>query len=194
MVLMTAEAANREQAEYWNGHEAAHWVAHEERYEAMLAPFSRRLVAAAGISPWDRMLDIGCGCGATTRSAGHRAVDGEVVGVDLSRQLLDRAEERAREEGLAHVRFEQADVQVHRFADGWFDVAVSRFGVMFFADPVAAFANVVRALRPGGRLAFACWAEPLANEWIVVPGAAAVEHVSVAADGDPEAPGPFSLA
>ncbi len=191
---MTGDVANQEQAEFWNGKEGAHWVLHEDRYEAMLAPFTHRLVDAAGISPTDRVLDVGCGSGSTTRSAGRRAVDGDVLGVDLSGQLLERAEERARAEGLSHVRFERADVQVHRFADEAFDAAISRFGMMFFSEPVTAFANVARALRPGGRMAFLCWAELMANEWVVVPGAAAAEHVPAAAVADPDTPGPFSLA
>jgi SAM-dependent methyltransferase len=191
---MTVSAANDEQARYWNGDEAAHWLTHEDRYEAMLAPFTGHLLKAAGVSGTDRVLDVGCGCGSTTRAAGRLATDGDALGVDLSRQLLHRAEQRTREEGLANVRFEHADVQVHPFTEPVFDAAISRFGVMFFADPVTAFANIGRALRPGGRMVFVCWAEPAENEWITVPGAAAAQYVALPPIGDPAAPGPFSLA
>jgi len=191
---MSTPVVNVEQAEYWNGGEAAHWLAYEDRYEAMLAPFTARLLRAASLSRSDRVLDIGCGCGATTRAAGHVVADGEVLGVDLSRQLLRRAEQRTQQEGLANVCFEHADVQVHAFGGPPFDVAISRFGVMFFADPVAAFANVARALRPGGRLAVLCWADPLDNQWITVPGAAAAQYVALPALDDSASPGPFSLA
>jgi SAM-dependent methyltransferase len=191
---MSTPVVNVEQARYWNGKEAAHWLSYEDRYEAMLAAFTARLLEAASLTRSDRVLDIGCGCGATTRAAGRVAAGGEAVGVDLSCQLLRRAERRARQEGLVNVSFEHADVQVHAFGGPGFDVAVSRFGVMFFADPVAAFANVARALRPGGRLAVLCWADALDNQWIAVPGAAAAQYVALPALGDPASPGPFSLA
>jgi SAM-dependent methyltransferase len=185
---------NEEQAAYWNGDEAAHWLANEARYEAMLAPFTDHLLRAAAIRPADCVLDVGCGCGSSTLAASRRAADGDVLGVDLSSLLLRRARRRAREEGLANVRCQRADAQVHAFARFGFDVAISRFGVMFFADPVVGFANVARALRPAGRLAIVCWAGAADNEWIVVPGAAAAEHVALPDLGDPGGPGPFSFA
>jgi SAM-dependent methyltransferase len=191
---MRTRAASDEQFEYWNGDEAAHWLAYEARYEALLASFTDHLLRAAEISSVDAVLDIGCGCGATTRAAGRLAGGGCALGVDLSERLLRRAEERTREEGLTNVRFEHADVQVHTLPDRGFDVAISRFGTMFFADPVTAFANVGRALRSGGRVAFVCWAGALDNEWIAVPGAAAAQHVALPSSGDPGSPGPFSLA
>ncbi len=191
---MSSPVVNVGQAGYWNGEEAAHWLAYEDRYEAMLATFTARLVEAASFACSDRVLDIGCGCGATTRAAGRVAADGEALGVDLSRQLLRRAEQRARQEGLTNVSFEHADAQVHAFGGPGFDVAISRFGVMFFADPVAAFANIARALRTGGRLVILCWADALDNKWIAVPGAAATQYVALPALGDPASPGPFSLA
>ena len=191
---MSTPVGNVEQAEYWNGGEAAHWLAYEDRYEAMLASFTARLLRAASLSRSDRVLDIGCGCGATTRAAGHVVSDGEVLGVDLSRQPPRRAGQRTRQEGPANVCFEHADVQIHAFGGPRFDIAISRFGVMFFADPVAAFANVARALRPGGRLAVLCWADALDNQWMTVPGAAAAQYVALPALDDPASPGPFSLA
>jgi SAM-dependent methyltransferase len=191
--MKTWAPANEEQARYWNGDEAAHWLAHEERYARMLAPFTRHLLAAAAIGRADRVVDIGCGTGSTTRAAGRAAAEGEVLGVDVSAAMLRLAARRAREEGLTNVSFCRADAQVNRFDPGAGDVAVSRFGVMFFADPAAAFANIARGLRPGGRLAFVCWQSLADNEWIVVPGGAAARHVALPALDDPDAAGPFSL-
>jgi SAM-dependent methyltransferase len=191
---MTMSAANEEQARYWNGDEAVHWLSYESRYEAMLGPFTDRLLEAVAISPTDRVLDVGCGCGSTTRAVGRRAPEGAALGVDISRRLLQRAEHLALQEDLGNVRFEHADSQVHQFSSEAFDAAVSRFGTMFFADPVAAFTNIGRALRLEGRIAFVCWAEPLENEWIVVPGVAAAEHLAVPDHVDPDSPGPFALA
>ena len=139
------------------------------------------------------MLDVGCGTGDTTRVAARRAVDGDALGVDLSTGMLARGRERAAEEGLTNVTFEQADAQVEPFADGRFDVVISRFGVMFFSDPVAAFANLARATRPGGRLALVVWQPFAGNEWVEVPRAA----LALGRDLPPipeDVPGPFGLA
>jgi SAM-dependent methyltransferase len=191
---MRTEAPNEEQAGYWNGHEATHWLNEEGRYEAMLAPFTEHLLRAAAVEHSDRALDVGCGCGATTRAIGRSAADGHALGVDLSRQLIGRAEQRAQEEGLTNVRFKSADAQVHAFVRSGFDLVISRLGVMFFADPVSAFANIASALRPSGRLAVVCWAGALDNEWIAVPGVAAAGHLALPGPGDPGGPGLFSLA
>ncbi|MGC1214898.1 MAG: methyltransferase domain-containing protein [Micromonospora sp.] len=144
---------NRHQAQAWNGYEGRHWAAHQDRYDAVNSGFNEALLAA--VRPGDRVLDIGCGNGQLTRLAAARAGAREAVGVDLSAPMLDRARASAADEGVANVEFVRGDAQVHPFPPGAFDVALSRFGVMFFADPVAAFGNVGRALRPGGRLAFA---------------------------------------
>jgi SAM-dependent methyltransferase len=185
------QSPNPEQAEYWNGDEARHWLEHEARYERMLAPLVPVLLDAAELDASDRVLDVGCGAGATTRAAAARVVRGEAVGVDLSRPMLDCAERRAREAGLTNVRFEQGDAQIHPFSPE-FSVVLSRFGVMFFADPPAAFTNLARALTPGGRLAFTCWRPAFENEWITVPGLAVAAHISLPerAQGGP---GPFAF-
>ena len=191
---MRTEIPNEEQVEYWNGQEGAHWLDQEARYETMLAPLTAHLLRAAAVERTDRILDVGCGCGATTRAVGRSAAEGHALGVDLSRRLVHRGEQRAQEEGLANVRFESADAQVHPFLRSGFDVVISRLGVMFFADPVSAFANIAGALRPAGGLAVVCWAGALDNDWIAVPGAAAAEHLALPELGEPGGPGPFSLA
>ncbi|MGP4029581.1 class I SAM-dependent methyltransferase [Actinomadura sp. 3N407] len=145
---------NVAQYEAWNGYEGQHWAGHFDRYDAVNGGFNEFLLDGAAIGPRDRVLDIGCGNGQITRLAAGRARLGGATGVDLSGPMLARARSLAEEEGVRNVTFEQGDAQVHPFAEGGFDVAVSRVGIMFFADPVAAFANVRRALRAGGRLAF----------------------------------------
>ncbi|RFU42523.1 class I SAM-dependent methyltransferase [Actinomadura logoneensis] len=149
---MTGQIVNTAQAEAWNGGEGAHWAAHYDRYDRMNAGINEHLLEHVRAD--DDVLDIGCGNGQLTRLAAGRAAS--ALGVDLSEPMLARARERAEAEGVANVRFVRADAQVHPFEPASADLVLSRFGVMFFADPVAAFANIGRALRPGGRLAFAC--------------------------------------
>ncbi|QFG24150.1 class I SAM-dependent methyltransferase [Actinomadura sp. WMMB 499] len=144
--------ANTQQAEAWNGWEGAAWADGAARYDAMMGGFNEPLLAAAAIGADDRVLDVGCGTGQTALLAARRAA--RVLGADISAPMLARARADASARGVAGVRFVQADAEVHPFEEHAFDVAISRGGVMFFADPVAAFANIARALRPGGRLAF----------------------------------------
>ncbi|MQA12725.1 MAG: methyltransferase domain-containing protein [Pseudonocardiaceae bacterium] len=183
---------NTDQADAWNGDDGRHWVAHRQRYDAMMRRLTHLLDATA-VSAGERVLDIGCGSGETSCAAARAAGDGTVLGVDLSGPMLGEARSRAEREGLDNAGFEHSDVQVHRFAAASYDVAMSRFGVMFFDDPAAAFANIARALRSDGRLAFLCWQDAGRNEWIVTMAGALAAHVALpAVDGD--APGPFSLA
>ncbi|MFD8197947.1 class I SAM-dependent methyltransferase [Streptomyces sp. NPDC059701] len=146
--------ANRQQAQAWNDWEGVLWADQPERYDGMMGAFNAPLFAAAGIEARDSVLDVGCGTGQTTRQAARRAYDGNVVGIDLSAPMLERARRDAAAEGLVNVAFEQGDAQVHPFPDRGFDVLVSRGGVMFFADHVAAFTHLRKALVPAGRLAF----------------------------------------
>jgi SAM-dependent methyltransferase len=184
---------NNDQAEYWNGPEAGHWLVHEHRYERMLAPFTRLVLDVAAVARTDRVLDIGCGTGSSTCTAARDADDGQALGVDISASLLLRAEQRARHYGLSNVGFEHADAQTYRLAPGGFDVVISRFGVMFFSDPTAAFANIARGLGPGGRLVFVCWQSLVDNEWVTVPAGAAAQHIPLPSLNEPGSPGPFSL-
>lgn len=185
---------NVEQAEYWNTAASVHWIEYQDRHDAVVAPLDSHLFAAANIAGTDRVLDVGCGCGATTRAAARTAAAGHATGIDLSTAMLERARAVASEDGLANVRFVQGDAQVYPFDEREFDVAISRFGVMFFEDPVAAFANMARAIREQGRLAFCCWRELTRNDWILVPASAVLSHVPPPDFGSPGAPGPFALA
>ncbi|WP_055585355.1 class I SAM-dependent methyltransferase [Peterkaempfera griseoplana] len=161
-------SVNDQQDQAWNGDEGRHWADHHERWNAVNGEFNEPLLRAAAIASGDHVLDIGCGAGQTTRLAARHAGEGQVVGLDLSQAELDRARELAAAEQLANVRFVRGDAQVHPLPSGVFDAAISRFGIMFFADPVAAFANVGRSLRPGGRVALLCKADPRRCEWVRV--------------------------
>jgi SAM-dependent methyltransferase len=134
-------------------------------YDAELSRYNLRLRAAAGIRTADRVLDIGCGTGQTTRDAARSATAGSALGVDLSRPMVDRARQLSEEEGVPNVTFELADVQVHPFEPRVFTVGLSRFGTMFFADPIAAFTNIGRALQPGARLVQLVWQAHDRQEW-----------------------------
>ena len=186
--------ANAEQLSAWDGDEGRHWVENQERHDTMLRRLTPHLLAAANIEETSRVLDLGCGCGETTCLAAKAASRGSAVGVDLSAAMLERARDGAAAKGLVNVSFLQADAQVHPFPSAAFDVAISRFGVMFFADAAAAFANITAALRPAGRLAFLCWQELRQNQWLSLIGAAIAAHVQLGQALASEGPGPFSLA
>ncbi|SOE02180.1 class I SAM-dependent methyltransferase [Blastococcus haudaquaticus] len=187
------DEANAEQFRAWNGDEVQHWVTHIDRYEAASARFDPWLLTAAGLTATDRVLDVGCGAGRSSNAAARAAVDGHVVGLDLSAPLLALARRRAEAAGLTNATFVQGDAQVHPFQPAAFDVVLSRFGVMFFGDPSAAFANIATAVRPGGRLAMLVWQGMDRNEWLGVlfETLAAGRPLPAPAAG---APGPFGLA
>ena len=187
------DPANAEQLRAWDGSEGAYWAAHAERFEQALRDYHGPFFEAAAIAPTDHVLDIGCGTGGSTRAAARIASAGSVLGVDLSSAMLEAARRAAEHEGLANVSFEQADAQVHPFDAGAFDVAISRTGAMFFGDPRAAFTNIARALRPGGRLVLLVWQPFAQNEWVSeIMGALAAGRELPAPP--PGAPGPFSMA
>lgn len=189
-----SRSPNAEQIEAWNGPTGAKWVHNQERLDRMLAPFSEAVLAAAASKGGERVLDIGCGCGATTLELAARvAPSGKVTGIDISAPMIARAHERAAT--LSHPpAFELADASVHRFAPASFDLLFSRFGVMFFDDPVAAFANLASSLAPDGRLVFICWRALVENAWLTVPLRAALPLLPPFEPMAPDAPGPFAFA
>ncbi len=190
---MDSDEPNREQAIYWDEQAGPRWVAAERHMDAQLEPLGVAAMDALGLAPGERVLDVGCGAGATSLAIAERVRPGEVVGLDISGSLLARARERAA--GIDSVRFERGDAQTFAFEGRTFDAIFSRFGVMFFADPVAAFANLRTALRPGGRLGFVCWRPMRENPLFHVPIEAAMPLLPQApAAPPPDAPGPFAFA
>lgn len=187
------DAQNTDQFRAWNGDDGDDWLVHADRYDAASARYDPLLLTGAGIAAADRVLDIGCGSGVSTRAAARLAVDGSVTGIDLSARLLAEARRRSEAAGLPNTTFVQGDAQVHPFEPAAFDVVISRFGVMFFGDPVAAFTNVGRGVRAGGRLALLAWQGLARNEWLrtLLESLAAGRVLPGPATG---APGPFGLA
>ena len=187
--------ANDEQIALWDGEAGEHWVAEADRYDRMNAGFAEGLVGRLDPRPGERVLDVGSGNGALPLAIAPRVgPDGSVTCLDISGPMLQHAKRRCRAAGLTNVDFVKGDAQVHGLPDATFDAVVSRFGVMFFDDPVAAFANLGRALKPGGRVVFVCWQDLFRNDWLMVPAGAALQHVPMPDLGGPGAPGPFSLA
>ena len=189
----TVHPGNAAQLRAWNGDEGRWWATHADVLERSTAGYDAALWHAAALTPTDRVLDVGCGTGSTTRAAARQASAGTVLGVDLSGPMLEVARRRAAAEGLANVSFLQADAQVHPFPEASVDVVVSRTGAMFFADPVAAFTNLARALRPGGRLALLVWQGADRNEWFGAFTTALAAGREPPAP-PPGAPGPFAFA
>jgi SAM-dependent methyltransferase len=186
------EISNTEMAAAWEG-EADHWVRAADRYDRASAFVWQTFLDDGHVAPMDRVLDVGCGTGQSSRDAGRLASAGSVLGLDINQRMLDEAAARTRREGPANVRYEWADAQVHPFGVAAFDVVISRYGVMFFADRLAAFANLAAALRPGGRLAVLVWQALDRNPWMVALRAA----LAVGRDlPSPPlgAPGPYGLA
>jgi len=180
-----AEDPNAGQAEYWNA--ACHWVDEQIEHDEMLEPLGRLAMDALAPASGERVLDVGCGTGTTTFALAEAVgPDGEAVGADISVPMLERARSRV---GPPNASFLEADAQTHPFSVASFDGAFSRFGVMFFADPAAAFANIASALRPEGRLAFVCWQGAEEQEWVRVP----LRAVGVVPEA-PDGPSPFALA
>ncbi|HEX9337700.1 MAG TPA: class I SAM-dependent methyltransferase, partial [Pseudonocardiaceae bacterium] len=156
---------NGAQAAEWNGPGGAHRTKYAALIDNEIERHNERFRAVAAVGARDHVLDIGCGTGESTREAARAAVDGSVLGVDLSEEMLARARGMSMAEGLDNVTYLQADAQVHEFPEADFDLCVSRFGAMFFDDPVAAFTNIGRALRPGARLVIIVWQARERNEW-----------------------------
>jgi SAM-dependent methyltransferase len=185
------DSSNAGQLQAWDGEEGQYWAENADYFDRSVAPYHERLLAIAAIGAHDRTLDVGCGTGQTTRDAARAAPDGSAHGVDLSARMLDYAARRALAEGLANVTFAQVDAQIHPFTPGSYDVAISRTAAMFFGDHAAAFGNIGRALRSGGRLVLVTWQRLAGNEW--------VREISGALAGGRDLPapppnaGPFAL-
>src|SRR5262245_32097077 len=184
---------NAGQAAYWSGAAGQRWVDRQETLDTVLAPTLEILLDRASVCAGERVIDVGCGCGASAIALARKVGPaGRVMGVDISAPMLVRARERATPDLPLDLGL--ADATVHVFEPESADLLVSRFGVMFFADPALSFRNMRRALRPGGRVAFACWREPARNPWMILPLMEAYKFVPKLPENGPDDPGPFSFA
>jgi len=194
--MIQAPRANADQIEYWNGEVGRRWVRRQATLDRVFAPLTAALLERAAPRPGERALDVGCGCGTTALALAERVgAGGHVLAVDVSRPMLDHARARAAAGGgtRAPIKWLEADASARRFAPSA-DLLFSRFGVMFFAVPAAAFANLRRALRPGGRLAMLCWRTREENPWMAVALGAVLRVVPPPEPMPPDAPGPFAFA
>lgn len=185
----TAELA-ADQAAFWNGPGGQVWLASYERIDRTIAGFGEAALAAAKAQPGEHVLDIGCGTGVTTKALAHAVGPrGHVLGADIAEVLV----QTARAERVDNATFVVSDAGTHPFKAASYDLVFSRFGVMFFGDPVAAFRNLHRALKPTGRLVFICWRTPAENPWGFVPLRAAAPHLPPIPRPGPEDPGQYSF-
>jgi SAM-dependent methyltransferase len=191
--MTPAQAFHEQQRVRWNGTDGEHWTRWQHRLDHTLAPVNRPLLAFAAPDPGSTVIDVGCGCGATTVEFA-RAVgpSGRVIGIDFSEPMIGRANQRLRE--FANTTCLLGDAAELPLQHVRAELIVSRFGVMFFGDPVAAFANLRAGLVPGGRVRFACWRSIHENAWLQIPLQAVYEHAPRLPKPSPEEPGPFAFA
>ncbi len=193
MVSPTTHEQNADQLAYWNGPAGQRWAERQQAQDILLGPVAELLIDRAGPAIGERIIDVGCGSGATTIAFAQKlGTSGHVLGIDISGPMLARARASAPKD--LPVEFVLADATVYPFEPASFDLLASRFGVMFFADPALSFANMRKALRASGRLAFACWREPRENPFFMAPLQAAYKHVPKLPQQGPDDPGPFAFA
>lgn len=187
--------ANQAQSELWNSRGGEVWVEQQHLLDRLFLPFEHLLADTVAASNGRDILDIGCGAGATTLAAARRlAPEGQCTGLDISVPLITAARRRAEDEGLSNAHFIAGDAQHHAFAPDSFDAIISRFGVMFFDDPAAAFANLRQAVRDGGDLTFIAWRSPRENPFMVAAEQASAPYLPALAPREPDAPGQFAFA
>ena len=168
--MATSSVVNLDQQQFWNEVKGEFWVTLKVRIDALLLPFGMAALKTLNARPSERVLEIGCGTGATSSKLAELVGSrGEVLAVDLSKPMLDKAKASRPEKGANVLTYREADAEVYPFAGNHYDAVFSRFGVMFFDDPIAAFRNIRRAIKPKGRLAYVCWASRKDNPWIRVP-------------------------
>lgn len=180
---------------YWNDVHGRTWAEMADMLDQELGDLGLAAMEALAPQEGERIVDVGCGCGQTSLQLAARVGEtGSVTGVDISAPMLAEARKRAAAAGVTQAAFVEADAQTYAFEPAALDAIYSRFGVMFFADSTAAFANLRTALKPGGRLAFVCWRPLLENAWMLVPMGAALKHLPPPVPPQPGAPGPFAFA
>ncbi len=190
-----SHSANAAQIDYWNANAGQTWATFQEQLDRQIETLGFEAMRALAPAPGERIIDVGCGCGQTTLELAARVTSsGAVTGADISQPMLEVARARVVPGGSATPEFRQVDAQTGDLGEGVFDAAFSRFGVMFFSDPVAAFTNLRKALKPDGRLAFVCWQPLQENLWMRAPMEAALPFLPPSPPMDPTAPGPFAFA
>ena len=189
---MTMEDKNIKQRQFWSGAGGDVWVNKQREMDIMLNPLGDRVIERLDLKSDAKIIDIGCGCGATTLEIAKKITQGEILGVDISEPMLDKAAETAREMSLSNISFEVKDVQVDVMPQNYFDVAFSRFGVMFFEDPFEAFKNIHSSLKEDGLLSFVCWQNASLNPWQSLSIQVIKEFLDLPAPA-PKSPGPFAF-
>lgn len=195
MAAQQADRSNAREVQYWNSNSTQPWAIWHEPIDRLFAGLTQVALGLAAPQPGERVIDIGCGSGTTVLELATRVgPDGHVLGVDVSKQSVKRARERIAVAGIRQAEVVLSDVSTHAFAPNSFDLAFSRFGVMFFADPTASFTNLRRAMKPDGRLALAVFRAPQENPWGTAPVAAVRHLLPPITPPGPEEPGQFSWA
>ena len=191
----SSSQSNSDQEEYWNSNAGKKWVEYQDELHRLLERVKDRLLQRSKIESGERVVDIGCGTGATTMSVASLVGEsGLALGVDISQTLLGCAKSRSSDISGGHIEYALADAQTWRFDADSFDLVTSRFGMMFFADPVLAFKNMAVALREGGRMSFVSWANASANPWFEIPRDVAIDQLGQPTPTPPTAPGPLAFA
>ena len=192
---LEATGANAPQIEYWNGPAGDRWAKLADSQDIMLEALGSAAIAACDIQPGHAVLDIGCGSGTTTiETARMVGPEGHVVGIDISTPMLEIGRARLQSIDALNVTFDNKDAAIHPFEEDSFDRVFSRFGVMFFVEPIAAFANIRSGMKSGGRMAFVCWQALDNNPWLEIPFKIAHQYVPAPPPPDPDAPGPMAFA
>jgi len=189
---MTMEDKNIKQRQFWSGAGGDLWVNKQREMDIMLNPLGDRVIERLDLKSDAKIIDIGCGCGATTLEIAKKITQGEILGVDISEPMLDKATETAKEMSLSNISFEVKDVQVDVMPQNYFDIAFSRFGVMFFEDPFEAFKNIHSSLKEDGLLSFVCWQNASLNPWQSLSIQVIKEFLDLPAPA-PKSPGPFAF-
>ena len=186
------EDKNIKQRQFWSGAGGDVWVNKQREMDIMLNPLGDRVIERLDLKSDAKIIDIGCGCGATTLEIAKKITQGEILGVDISEPMLDKATETAKEMSLSNISFEVKDVQVDVMPQNYFDIAFSRFGVMFFEDPFEAFKNIHSSLKEDGLLSFVCWQNASLNPWQSLSIQVIKEFLDLPAPA-PKSPGPFAF-
>ena len=188
---MTMGEINLKQKEFWSGSGGDVWVNKQSEMDIMLNPLGTKAISKLDLSEVTKIIDIGCGCGATTLEIAKQLGEGEITGVDISEPMLARAAKNASDQSLSNANFQVLDVQVDDMPTD-FDIAFSRFGVMFFEDPYQAFSNIYKSLRENGQLSFVCWQNPSLNPWPSLSIQVIKEYLDLPSP-PPKSPGPFAF-